>query len=96
MKRKPPIVPLRLLDVGCGEGQAAVFFAKNGYVVSAFDISKSGLEKGRLLAEISNVSVDFFCANLLDYKVENYFDVVYASGVPHKHCMDVVLARKIV
>lgn len=81
LKRKPPVTPLRLLDVGCGEGQAAVFFAKNGYTVSAFDIAQSGLEKGRRLAVISNVSVDFFCANLLDYKVENDFDVIYASGV---------------
>lgn len=81
LKRKPPVVPLRLLDIGCGEGQAAVFFAKNGYVVSAFDIAKSGLEKGKHLAELSNVCVDFFCANLLDYKVENRFDVIYASGV---------------
>lgn len=81
LKRKPPVIPLRLLDVGCGEGQAAVFFAKNGYTVSAFDIARSGIEKGRHLAEISNVSVDFFCADLLDYKVENHFDVIYASGV---------------
>ena len=81
LKKKPPVIPLRLLDVGCGEGQAAVFFSKNGYTVSAFDIAQSGIEKGRHLAEISNVSVDFFCADLLDYKVENYFDVIYASGV---------------
>lgn len=81
LKRKPPIVPLRLLDVGCGEGQAAVFFAKNGYIVSAFDIAQNGIEKGKHLADISNVSVDFFCANLLNYKVENNFNVVYVSGV---------------
>lgn len=81
LKRKPPTAPLRLLDVGCGEGQAAVFFAKNGYIVSAFDVAQSGLTKGRYLAEISHVDVDFFCADLLDYKVENAFDVVYASGV---------------
>lgn len=81
LRKKPPMEPLRLLDVGCGEGQAAVFFAKNGYVVSAFDISERGLEKGRYLAEISHVSVDFFHANLLDYQVENDYDVVYASGV---------------
>ena len=47
LKQIPPIRPLRLLDIGCGEGQAAVFFAKNGYLVSAFDVAESGIEKGK-------------------------------------------------
>lgn len=80
MKLMPPVRPLRLLDVGCGEGQAAVFFARNGYMVSAFDIAESGIEKGKHLAELSGVSVDFFRADLLDYKLENKFDIIYASG----------------
>lgn len=29
----PPIKPLKLLDIGYGEGKDAVFFARNGYVV---------------------------------------------------------------
>ena len=41
----PPHRPLRLLDIGCGEGKDAVFFARCGYEVSAFDISQAGLEK---------------------------------------------------
>lgn len=81
LKQKPPIRPLRLLDMGCGEGQAAVFFAKNGYMVSAYDISENGIEKGKKLAEISGVTVDFFQADMLDYKLENEFDIIYSSGV---------------
>lgn len=81
MKLMPPVRPLRLLDMGCGEGQAAVFFARNGYLVSAFDIAESGIEKGRRLAERNGVSVNFFRADLLDYRPQNEFDIVYASGV---------------
>ena len=33
----PPDRPLTLLDVGCGEGRNAVFFASKGYTVTAFD-----------------------------------------------------------
>lgn len=29
----PPTRPLKLLDIGCGEGKDAVFFARNGYDV---------------------------------------------------------------
>lgn len=84
LKLMPPIRPLRLLDVGCGEGQAAVFFAKNGYTVSAFDIAPSGIEKGRRLAALHHVDVDFFQGNMLDYRLDyrldSTFDIVFSSG----------------
>lgn len=32
-------------DIGCGEGKDAVFFARCGYMVSAFDLSEVALEK---------------------------------------------------
>lgn len=80
LKQMPPVKPLRLLDIGCGEGQAAVFFAKNGYVVSAYDIAENGLKKGMHLAEVSGVSVDFFKADMMDYKLENKFDIIYSCG----------------
>ena len=37
----PPDRPLKLLVIGCGEGRNAVFFARNGYQVTAFDRSLS-------------------------------------------------------
>ena len=43
----PPTRPLKVLDIGCGEGKDAVFFARNGYDVTAFDLSKEGIEKGK-------------------------------------------------
>ena len=46
-----PTRPVRLLEVGCGEGRDAVFFAKNGFQVTAFDLAESGLQKARQLAE---------------------------------------------
>ncbi len=80
LRRMPPVRPLRLLDIGCGEGQAAVFFAKNGYLVSAFDLSESGIKKGRHLAELNGVSVDFFQADMLNYRLETSFDIIFSSG----------------
>ena len=80
LKIKPLITTQRLLDVGCGEGQAALFFAKNGYKVSAFDISHNGVEKGRQLADENDVQIDFFEADILNYKLENNYDIVFSSG----------------
>lgn len=77
----PPTRPLRLLDAGCGEGKDAVFFAKNGYKVSAFDITDSGVEKAKRLAELHGVDIDFFRADIMDYRLERDFDVIFCSGV---------------
>lgn len=38
----PSEKPFRLLDIGCGEGRNAIFFARNGYEVTAFDLSQKG------------------------------------------------------
>lgn len=83
MKLKPPTKPYRLLDIGCGEGKDAVFFAKNGYIVSAFDIVDVGIEKAKKLADLNKVDVNFFKANVNDYYLENEFDIIFCSGVLH-------------
>lgn len=79
----PPTRPLKLLDIGCGEGKDAVFFARCGYSVSAFDISDAGIEKTKRLADKANVYVDVFKANLWDYRLEQKFDILFSSGVLH-------------
>lgn len=83
MKIKPPVKPYRVLEIGCGEGKDAVFLAKNGYLVSAFDAAENGLEKARSLAEQHGVKVDFFKADVLDYRPDATFDIVFSSGVLH-------------
>ena len=79
----PPVKPLKLLDIGCGEGKDAVFFARCGYDVSAFDISDAGLDKLKRLAESSRVYIKSFKADIQDYRLEEKFDVLYSSGVLH-------------
>ena len=81
MKMKPPIKSLKVLDIGCGEGKDAVFFARNGYQVTAFDLSKDGIEKGKRLAEQCGVYVDFFQADLNDYRLVDKYDIIFSSGV---------------
>lgn len=78
-----PTRPVRLLEVGCGEGRDAVFFAKNGFQVTAFDLAESGLQKARQLAERQHAEVNFFCAGLQQFRVEEPFDIIYSSGVFH-------------
>lgn len=83
MQLLPPTRPLRVLDVGCGEGKDAVFFARNGYEVTAFDLAESGLEKGRRLADACGVEINFFQADVMAYRPTETFDIVFSSGVLH-------------
>ena len=72
-----------MLDIGCGEGKDAVFFARNGYDVTAFDISSAGIEKTKRLAEKVGVHVQVFRADLLDFRLDSHYDILFSSGVLH-------------
>ncbi|WP_433945514.1 helix-turn-helix domain-containing protein [Paenibacillus sp. SN-8-1] len=83
LKLMPPTRHLKLLDVGCGEGKDAVFFARNGYDVSAFDVTDAGIEKTKSLADKVGVHVNVFKADILDYRLETHYDIIFSSGVLH-------------
>lgn len=73
--------PLKLLDAGCGEGRDAVFFARAGYAVTAFDLSPAGIGKTLRLARGSGVVLDAFVADINDHRLDEGFDVVFSTGV---------------
>ena len=79
----PPVRPYRLLDVGCGEGKDAVFMARCGYDVTAFDIAQAGIDKAKRLADEANVYVNAFVADVNEYRPAAEYDVVFSSGVLH-------------
>ncbi|MEC0243248.1 helix-turn-helix domain-containing protein [Paenibacillus dokdonensis] len=83
LQSMPPIQHIKLLDIGCGEGKDSVFFARNGYDVTAFDVSDAGIEKTKRLADQFGVHVDVFKADILDYRLESNFDILFSSGVLH-------------
>ena len=83
MQILPPVKPYRVLDIGCGEGKDAVFLAKCGYRVTAFDLSEPGLDKAKRLADHNQVQVNFFRGDISDYRPEGEYDVICSSGVFH-------------
>jgi len=83
MRLRPPVKPYKVLDIGCGEGKDAVFLARNGYRVTAFDVSERGLSKATELAAACGVEVDFFKADVRDFRLETEYDIIFSSGVFH-------------
>lgn len=66
--------PGKILFPAEGEGRNAVFAAKLGWEVSAFDISMEGKNKALRLAESNQVSIDYQVGQLetLNYKPEQF------------------------
>lgn len=69
--------PSTILFPAEGEGRNAIFAAKLGWTVSAFDISEEGKNKAIKLAEVNNVSIDYQVGELeiLDFE-EQQFDAI--------------------
>lgn len=54
----------KVLDIGMGEGQNAVYLAQKGFNVKGFDISKVAVEHARQLAKDTAVVIDAQAADL--------------------------------
>jgi len=82
-QKYPPHKEQKLLDIGCGEGRDSIFFAQNGYKVTGFDSSSEGVKKSLARAAELKLSIDFFRADINEYRLREFYDVVYASGALH-------------
>jgi len=84
----------KILDVGCGNGKAAVFFAKRGGQVEGIDISKNSVSFAKLLVakhKVSNlVKIKVGDIHRLDF-ADNCFDVVFARAVLHHSQLEVAV-----
>ena len=75
--------PPKLLDLGCGEGRDAVYFARYGFEVVGLDLSLPGLEKTRRYAEEIGVYVKTIHADVVDHELEDTYDVIFSTGTLH-------------
>lgn len=72
-----------VLDVGCGFGRNAIYFAKHGLNVSGFDLSGHSVKMTREKAAAQNVSLGtFVVADMLNFPFEDCsFDCLLAMNV---------------
>jgi tellurite methyltransferase len=74
---------LSLVDLGCGEGRNAVYFARHGFRVAGVDSSLPGLEKMQRLAAETGVAVETVQANATSDILSRACDVVFSTGFVH-------------
>ena len=74
-----------LLDIGCGLGEASVYFAMKGAEVTSSDLSEGMLNVTSKLAVSNGVKVKIHLADAEDLKLkkDQKFDVVYAGNLLH-------------
>ncbi len=72
----------KLLDFGCGLGRHSIFYAQNGFDVSAFDLSPDGVAHLNKWAEKEGLQIETYISDMqqLPYESER-FDCLFAYHV---------------
>src|SRR5207245_6035155 len=74
----------RVLDVGCGTGENALYLARNGFSVVGVELSDRAIATARAKAAERRLKVDFRAGNALSLEFkDNVFDNVIDSGLFH-------------
>ncbi len=83
-----------LLDVGCGLGEASVYFALLGAKVTSCDLSQGMLDATAKLATMNKVKVEKHLASAEDMRLGNEtFDIIYAGNLLHHVDIEETLKR---
>jgi tellurite methyltransferase len=70
----------RTLDLGAGDGRNALFLSRQGYTVTAVDISASGITKLQYLASQQHLSIRTDIGDLRTYEIRDSFELMIAHG----------------
>ena len=71
-----------ILDFGCGLGRHSIFFAKQGFKVTAFDLSPKATEHLEAWAKRENVAICITTADMIELPFnDNSFDALFAYHV---------------
>ncbi len=73
-----------VLDIGCGTGENALYFAEHGHEVWGIDFTSLAIQKAKEKAIQRHLTVTFLLLNVLElYKLGRTFDTVIDSGLFH-------------
>ncbi|PDY98458.1 SAM-dependent methyltransferase [Bacillus thuringiensis] len=90
----------KVLELGCGPGRNAIYFAENGCLVDAVDLSQESIQWATERSKEKNVNVNFIHDNIFDLQMEKgTYDIVYDSGcfhhiAPHRRMSYINLVKK--
>jgi SAM-dependent methyltransferase len=79
------VTPCRTVDLGCGAGNYAIWFAKQGFDVTGIDFSETAIEMANKLTKAEKVNCSFLVGDLtsMDFSVKSKFEFAYDWEVLH-------------
>ena len=75
--------PVRVLDVGCGQGRDALPIARRGHAVVGVDLSPAGISDMASAAKAESLDVTGHVADLRDYRPDGLFDILLIDRTLH-------------
>jgi 2-polyprenyl-3-methyl-5-hydroxy-6-metoxy-1,4-benzoquinol methylase len=85
------IEPCRVLDIGCGTGNNAIWLAEQGFTVSALDLASAAIEMAE--KKSCDLNINYSTLNFMTDSVDGFpFGLVFDRGC--FHCMDTLEERK--
>ena len=79
------VQPCRVIDLGCGAGNYAIYLAERGFEVTGVDISPAAIAIAGKKADKKGLRCNFFVADVVEEleKVEQTWDFAYDWGLLH-------------
>lgn len=78
------IKPCKVLELGCGHGNDSIFLAKNGFKVTAIDISENAIAEAKKRAEEAGVQINFFADDASQLSsLKGTFEFIYDRACFH-------------
>jgi methyl halide transferase len=75
--------PCRVVELGCGSGNDAIYLAGRGFDVTAIDIAPNALSQAEKKARNAGVKVRWLHADVLEPPELEPFDLIYDRGCYH-------------
>lgn len=72
-----------VLDIGAGEGKNSIFLAKNGFNVTAVDVSKEAIKKLKEFALKENVKINILMEDIINFDFKEKYDIIISTAMLH-------------
>lgn len=82
---------LTVLDIGCGGGILCEAMAKSGAIVTGIDAEHDAIQIAHQHAQSNNLSIEYFCTPVEDYKSESYDVITCMEMLEHVEYPEMVL-----